>query len=170
MSEEPIRLADYDQHWPLRFESEKHLIEETLGTWIVGGVEHVGSTSIPGLIAKPTIDIMIGVEDLEAAQACIPLMERMGYVYSPYRADIMHWFCKPSFEKREYHAYLMEYGSHEWKLRVAFRDHLRTHPAVADAYVALKKDLAARFHDDREAYTDGKAAFIERISHEALGA
>ena len=167
-TEEPIRLEPYDPNWQIKFEAEKKLIGQTLGKRIVGSIEHVGSTSILGFTAKPTIDIMIGVKNLEEARACIPEMESIGYVYSDYRSDIMHWFCKPSFTKREYHAYLMEFDSLPWKIRTGFRDYLRSHPETANEYLTLKKGLASRFPSDREAYTDGKADFIERISNLAL--
>jgi GrpB-like predicted nucleotidyltransferase (UPF0157 family) len=167
-AEEPVRLELYNPDWPHKFEEEKKLIEQTLGSWIVGGIEHVGSTSILGFTAKPTIDIMIGVRDLQEARACVPIMQSIGYLYSDYRNDVMHWFCKPSFAHREFHAYLMEFGSLSWKIRTGFRNYLRSHSEIAQEYLTLKKDLASKFQNDREAYTNGKAEFIERISNLAL--
>lgn len=167
-TQEPIRLKPYDSNWPLKFESEKKLIEQTLDEWVFGGIEHVGSTSVLGLTAKPTIDIMVGVKNLTEAKVCIPLLEKIGYVYAEYRPEIMHWFCKPSEAHREFHLYLMEYNTVEWKQRTGFRDYLRTHPETAEEYLDMKKRLAIKFENDREAYTQAKAEFIERISNLAI--
>jgi GrpB-like predicted nucleotidyltransferase (UPF0157 family) len=106
--EEPIYLEDYDPIWISKFTSEKVLLENTLGSWVFGSIEHVGSTSIPGLIAKPVIDIMVGVRNLENARNCVPLLEEFNYSYAPYKADRMLWFCKPSLKCREFHLYLIE--------------------------------------------------------------
>jgi len=167
-NEEPVYLIKYKANWPVKFESEKELIRITLGSWIVGGIEHVGSTSVPGLTAKPIIDIMVGIKELQEAKACIPILEKINYLYSPYKADRMLWFCKPSFAHREFHLTLIESTHPEWKARIAFRDYLREHSGVADEYVNLKEELAAKFQNDREAYTESKEAFIKRIVSRAL--
>ena len=161
--EEEIHLVPYDPSWPTKFESEKTLIEKTLGSWIVGGVHHVGSTAVPGLSAKPVIDIMVGVKNLEEAKPCIELLEKIHYMYFPYRPEIMHWFCKPSMEHRTHHLHMMEEGSRAWKERLAFRDYLRLHADVRDAYQKLKISLAEKFRDDRESYTDSKTEFVRTI-------
>jgi GrpB-like predicted nucleotidyltransferase (UPF0157 family) len=168
MAEEAIYLVPYNPNWPNKFEAEKKLVEQTLGTWIKGGVEHVGSTSMPGMTAKPVIDIMVGVEDLERAKACIPLLESIGYCYAPYKPELMHWFCKPSLERREYHLYLMEPTSDEWKARIAFRDYLKKHANIAQEYLKLKQDLASRYKNDREAYTQAKESFVKEVTLQAL--
>lgn len=126
-------------------------------------IEHVGSTAIPGMSAKPIIDIMIGVESLVASVSLIPVLKNAGYCYFPYKKDIMHWFCKPSPEYREYHLYLIPRDSHEWRARTAFRDYLRAHPKAAQDYLKLKQSLARQFRNDREAYTAAKAAFVAGI-------
>lgn len=163
MAEGQIHLEEYNPSWQAKFASEKKLIEQALASWISGDIEHVGSTAVSGLIAKPIIDIMVGVKNLEEAKACIPLLEKIGYVYAPYRTDRMHWFCKPSPEHREYHLYLIEPAHPEWKARIAFRDYLREHPETAKEYAALKENLARQYENDREAYTEGKAAFVKSI-------
>ena len=106
-SEEAINVVPYDSSWPARFQSEKNVLAEVLGTWVRGGIHHVGSTAVPGLAAKPVIDIMVGIRNLNEARACIPLLDRIGYCYSPYR-DYMHWFCKPSPYRRTHHLHLLE--------------------------------------------------------------
>lgn len=167
--EEPIRLEDYNSGWISKFAAEKELLQNTLGSRVSGGIEHVGSTAVPALIAKPIIDIMVGVEELEKARECIPLLEKIGYLYAPYKTDRMHWFCKPSLQRREFHLYLIEPSHPEWKARIAFRNYLSSHPETAAEYAALKKELAAKFEHDREAYTDGKSNFIKSIVEKALG-
>ena len=168
--EEPIHLDPYSPKWPAKFEKEKHFIENTLGSWIHIGVEHVGSTAIPGVSAKPIIDIMVGVKNLEEAKALIPLLEQTGYKYFPYKPELMHWFCKPSPEHREFHLYLMEPNHAEWQALLAFRNYLRTHPDKAKEYVDLKTKLANRFKNDRETYTQAKTEFIRSAVAEALRA
>jgi len=87
-------------------------------------------------------------------------MASAGYLYAPYKADAMHWFCKPSPSMRTHHLHLIPLGSPLWRERLAFRDALRADPEVAAAYAALKLRLALEFRDDREAYTEAKTAFI----------
>lgn len=170
MTEERLHLEQYNPARQAKFLAEKKLIEQILGVWISGSIEHVGSTAVPGLPAKPIIDIMVGVKNLAEAKACIPLLEKIGYHYAPYRTDRMHWFCKPSQERREYHLYLIEATHPEWKARIAFRDYLREHPETAKQYTELKTNLAKQYENDREAYTEGKAAFVKSIVDKALGA
>lgn len=161
--EEQIHIHPYNPVWPSMFEKEKKLVETTLKEWIIGGVHHVGSTSIPGISAKPIIDIMVGVNNLEKAQACIPLLDTIHYSFFPYKPEYMHWFCKPSLEHRTHHLYLMEPTSNEWRARLAFRDYLRSHPQEKREYETLKKKLAEQFIDDREGYTDAKTEYIKKI-------
>lgn len=160
MTQEEIHIVPYTSSWITKFEKEKKLLEETLGIWIENGIHHVGSTSIPGLSAKPIIDIMVGVKNLEEAKACIPLLSSIGYVYYPYKPDQMLWFCKPSPQHREYHLYLIEPTNSEWNARLLFRDFLRKHEDVKNTYESLKKGLADKYKNDRDAYTQAKAEFV----------
>lgn len=165
--DEPIRLVPYDPSWPQRFLTEREPLQKAIGSWATGGIHHVGSTAIPGLDAKPIIDILVGVESLEASRACFDPVAKLGYLYAPYRADEMHWFCKPHPSRRTHHLHLVPTDSSRFRDKLAFRDRLRTDPAVAAEYAALKRELAARFSDDREAYTDAKAEFIRRVLNPA---
>jgi GrpB-like predicted nucleotidyltransferase (UPF0157 family) len=159
---EPIRLVPYDPTWPSRFTEEAKALKAALGPWLAGPVEHVGSTAVPGLAAKPVIDIMAAVRDLpsslEARRALVPLE----YRYYPHRPDVMHWFCKPSPRRRTHHLHLVPYRSRLWFDRLAFRDALRERPSVAAAYAALKASLAERHEFDREGYTEAKGDFVRR--------
>jgi len=161
--DEPIRLAPYDPSWPAKFSEERGALQEAIGSWAPGGIHHVGSTAVPGLDAKPVIDILVGVEDLEASRACFEPLAKLGYLHAPYRADEMHWFCKPHPSRRTHHLHLVPTGSRRFRDELAFRDRLRESPETAVKYTALKRELAARFADDREAYTDAKADFIRRV-------
>jgi GrpB-like predicted nucleotidyltransferase (UPF0157 family) len=136
---------------------------------VTGGIHHVGSTAVPGLDAKPVIDILVGVEDLPSSRASFEPLAQLGYQYAPYREGEMHWFCKPSPTRRTHHLHLMATGSERYRDELAFRDLLRARPDVAAEYVAIKRGLAARHEHDREAYTQGKQAFIAKALRDARG-
>ncbi len=161
--EAPVELVAYDPGWPARFAQERVLLEQALGPWLAGPIEHIGSTAIPGMPAKPVIDIMAPVAGLDAARPAIAAAEAIGYVHYPYCADVMHWFCKPSAAHRTHHLHLVPYGSRLWQERLAFRDCLRGDDALAAEYGALKAALAQRHRTDREAYTDAKGPFVARV-------
>jgi len=167
-AEAPIEIVAYDASWPGRFAAEAEALRTALAPWLIGPVEHIGSTAVAGLAAKPVIDIMGGVRTLEASRPAIAAAEALGYCYFPYRPDAEHWFCKPSAAFRTHHLHLVPVGSPDWIRRIAFRDYLRAHPATAAEYEALKWRLAREFPFDREAYTDAKGPFVERISALAL--
>lgn len=160
---EPVGIAAYDPAWPEKFQAERAALQECIGPWAAGGIHHVGSTSVPGLAAKPVIDILIGVETLEGSRPCIEKVAALGYLYWPYRSDVMHWFCKPGSARRTHHLHLVPVGSRRYADELAFRDALRADPALAGRYAALKRDLAARFRDDREAYTQHKEPFVLEV-------
>ncbi len=166
--DEKVSIVSYDPNWVEKFEQEKELIQRTIGEFITGGIHHVGSTAIPGLSAKPIIDIMVGVDSLKNTKPCIEQLEKIQYCYYPYRPEIMHWFCKPSPEHRTHHLYLIEKDNSEFKARLAFRDYLKTHPETRKEYENLKVDLAEKFADDREAYTQAKTDFITTVTKQAL--
>ncbi len=158
-----IELVSSDAAWPAKFEAERSLLEGILSPWLAGRIEHIGSTAVPGLAAKPVIDVMAPVQSLEASRAAIEAATAAGYVYFPYKPDEMHWFCKPSPAHRTHHLHLVPFGSPLWQQRLAFRDALRADPALAAEYAALKARLATEFRRDREAYTEGKTPFISRV-------
>lgn len=157
---QPLEIVDYDSSWPALFEAEAALLAEALGERVVGGIHHVGSTAVPGLGAKPIIDILAGIRDLGDARECIPLVKPLRYRYAPYRKDEMAWFCKPDPDVRTHHLHLVPVDSPRFRAELAFRDRLRGDGAVAAEYEALKRDLATRFRNDREAYTEAKASFV----------
>ena len=153
----------YDLSWPARFEAERSALAEAIGEWIAGGIHHVGSTAVPGLEAKPIIDILAGVRDLDESRACFEPLARLGYVYAPYLAGEMHWFCKPHPSRRTHHLHLVPVDSKRYEDELAFRDRLRDDPRIAREYLDLKRTVASRFANDREAYTNAKSGFIGRV-------
>jgi GrpB-like predicted nucleotidyltransferase (UPF0157 family) len=162
---EVIVVVPYRSEWLHRFEAERALLERVLDSWLEDGIHHVGATSIPGLAAKPIIDMMAGVRDFEEARAAFePLLEQ-SYVYSPHRPGIAHHFAKPSSRLSEmtYGLHLTEPGSDLWLERLAFRDALRTDPSLASEYEALKLRLAQEHREDLTAYTEGKRDFVARV-------
>jgi GrpB-like predicted nucleotidyltransferase (UPF0157 family) len=167
-TEAPIEIAPYDPTWPELFEQERQALQRGLAEWLVGPIEHVGSTAIPGLAAKPVIDVMAGVESLEQSRPAIALAEALGYCYAPYRVEFEHWFCKPSPACRTHHLHLIPVGTPQWIRTIAFRDYLRTHRGAAAEYETLKLRLAREHRLDREAYTDAKRPFIDRVAELAV--
>jgi len=156
-----IELVKYIPQWPVLFNKEKVLLETVIGDYIVGGIEHVGSTAVEGMLAKPVIDIMVGVKSLEDSKGAIDLL-CSEYCYYPYKAEIMHWFCKPSPEIRTHHLHLIPFNSQLWHERISFRDYLRKDPKAAQEYSQLKQTLALQYADDRELYTQHKWPFIQK--------
>ncbi len=156
-----VRLVPYTSEWKRYFEQERAALQAALRDKILD-IQHVGSTAIPGMLAKPIVDIAIAVADFDEARACIPLVEGLGYEYKgefgiPHR----HYFVKG--DPRLFHLHMSEIDSLEWQNTLLFRDYLRDHPGAASEYAQLKQRLAARFPQDREAYLDGKTEFVEGI-------
>jgi GrpB-like predicted nucleotidyltransferase (UPF0157 family) len=166
-ADEPISIAPYDPGWPALFDRERDLLRGAIGAWILGDIHHVGSTAVPGLDAKPIIDILVGVEDLATSRACFGPLAELGYLYAPYLPGEMHWFCKPDPRRRTHHLHLVPCDSRRYRDELAFRDRLRSNPEKARDYAELKHRLAARFEHDREGYTEAKADFIGRVLREA---
>ncbi|QJR82725.1 GrpB family protein [Alteromonas pelagimontana] len=158
-----MELKQYNDEWPSLFESERAFLLNLIGSCLAGSVEHVGSTAVQGMVAKPVIDIMFGVKDLESSRGAITILQQNGYCYYPYKADVMHWFCKPTPEFRTHHLHLIPFQSPLWRERIKFRDALRESPAIAEAYADLKLSLAADVGSDREAYTQQKWPFIQKV-------
>jgi GrpB-like predicted nucleotidyltransferase (UPF0157 family) len=165
MGSTPLVIADYDPEWPARYEAEKALILKAIGH-IIADIEHIGSTSVPGLGAKPIIDIMIGLHRLDDAVECIPRLEAIGHKYVPeFEAFVpdRRFFRKGPDEARTHHIHMVERASEFWNDRILFRDYMRSHEDDAILYLLLKKELAARFGSNRQGYSDAKASFVSAI-------
>ncbi|MGD1910281.1 MAG: GrpB family protein [Rivularia sp. (in: cyanobacteria)] len=166
-----IEIVEYNPDWPNMFQQEVESICKALGTDLIVEIEHIGSTAVPGLAAKPVIDIMVGVGCMSDGQSTIQPLEDLGYVYwrdnpNPERM----FFVKgmpPYGKKRTHHVHIVEIDGEFWQRRL-FRDYLRIHPEEARRYETLKRDLATRFHNDREAYTRGKSDYVREVMEKAL--
>jgi GrpB-like predicted nucleotidyltransferase (UPF0157 family) len=156
-----IVVAPYDPDWPMRFEEERTLLERVLRPWLEGGIHHIGSTSIPGIAAKPIIDMMAGVRDFEAAREAYEPLARHGYIHEPHRPGIAHHFAKRWPDGRTTHGlHLTEPGSDLWRERLVFRDALRADPELAAEYEALKLGLV---DEDADAYVQAKRPFVADV-------
>jgi GrpB-like predicted nucleotidyltransferase (UPF0157 family) len=161
---EAIELHDYDPEWPALFERERRIIAPILGANAVA-IEHMGSTAIPGLRAKPIIDIIALVDDLAAALDAVVPLEGTGYSFwrdNPDKSKLYLVKGLPPAPRRTHHLHIHD-DADEVRRHLVFRDHLRSDPIARDGYLALKQDLAQRYRNDREAYSKQKTVFIDRI-------
>lgn len=162
-----IKLTAPDPAWPDLFQAEKVQLVWLLASESLVAIEHFGSTSIPNLIAKPIIDILIEVPDIEIAKKRFPpLLDKAGYKYwadNP-KTDRM-FFVKgmPPFGERRTHHIHVEQAKEDVSDRLKLRDFLRNNAAKTQEYAELKKRLAERYADDREAYTEAKSTFVASI-------
>ncbi len=158
-----VRLHAPSPDWPLAFAREAERLRATLGEHL-SVIEHVGSTSIPGMPAKPIVDMMAAVATLDRARTLIPSIEALGYEYRPDAPPPDRvFFAKGPRSRRTHHLSLAEPTSNFWARTLLFRDYLRTRPETAQQYRSLKEDLARTYAEDRSSYTAGKAAFVESV-------
>lgn len=158
-----VRLEQHHAGWARVFAEEAARLADALGDLAVR-IEHVGSTAIPGLIAKPILDIVVALPSLDDADAAARILGAIGYELIPEDPVPDRVFLvKGTPDARQIHLSLCDLASECWRSHVLFRDELRAHPKQAAAYAALKRDLAARHPADRAAYTAGKADFIQRV-------
>jgi GrpB-like predicted nucleotidyltransferase (UPF0157 family) len=164
-----IAIVDYDPRWPGLYLDERARILAVIGPR-VAAIEHVGSTSVPGLAAKPVIDIMVGVSTLADADACIEPIERLGYVYVPEYEDEIpdrRYFKKLLGDGRHtHHVHVVEVASPFWDDHLLFRDYLRAHPETAWDYEQVKRALAPHFASDND-YSLAKTDFITQVLERA---
>jgi L-amino acid N-acyltransferase YncA/GrpB-like predicted nucleotidyltransferase (UPF0157 family) len=175
VTQEPIRLVPYDLCWPEKYEAEKNFLLTVLPRGIVRRIEHFGSTAIPGMPAKPIIDILLGVASLEdAKERIVPILTEKRYEYfwrpidkenvPPYYA----WFIKRNASgERICHVHIVDLESALWE-RILFRDYLIRHPETAEEYRSLKAHLAKQYPIDRVAYTEQKHLFVAATTQAAI--
>jgi GrpB-like predicted nucleotidyltransferase (UPF0157 family) len=162
-----IQLVDYQATWPGEFHEFSNWFSDRFGRDIVGKTEHIGSTSIPGIPAKPVIDILAQVPSFQQArERMLPLLNDESWEYCWSKRHMLLIKRAGYKKKRTHHIHIVTEGHEQWNA-VVFRDYLRSHPLEAAAYVNLKKYLAYKFSDDRERYTWGKAEFIGDILKKA---
>lgn len=158
--EDPILVVDYDANWPIQYEQEKIQILNALDN-TVADIQHIGSTSVPGLAAKPVIDILLGLKQVPLSKAQISSLE-IRYLYcGELGIPGRHYFRKGM--PRTHQIHLVEVDSEFWKRHILFRDFLKANPDAAQQYEALKRKSAVEFRYDRERYTDSKTPLIEQL-------
>ena len=155
-----VLVVAYQPEWAESFRREAARLRSVLGG-AVGQIEHVGSTSVPGMIAKPIIDMIAAVERLSSASALVPILERLGYEHRPNNpVPGRLFFALGPRTHRTHHLSLAEVASGFWHEHIAFRDCLLANRIVAEQYASLKQRLAAHFRHDRPSYTAAKEKFI----------
>ena len=163
---QPIVIVDYDPEWTSRFDEEALRLLGAIGDKAVA-LEHIGSTAVPGLGAKPIIDIMFAVGEISDAHDCITPLNILGYEYIPFPDFPERLFFRDGpMGEGPHHLHATKFLSDFWEEKLLFRDYLRTHPVVAQQYYVLKNQLAKKYGADRERYepyTEAKSSFIESV-------
>lgn len=163
-----ITVLDYDPEWPLKYNKERdHIIEILKDNCI--SIYHIGSTSVPGLAAKPIIDIMVVVRSLERTDRAAEKFSDLGYEYLGEFGIAGRRYLRKGGDERTHQLHIFQ--ADDWKniqRHLAFRDYMRTHEKERDAYAALKKDLAQKFPYDIDGYCDGKENFVRKMEELAL--
>jgi GrpB-like predicted nucleotidyltransferase (UPF0157 family) len=167
-----VIVVPYDPRWPQQFEAERNRIGRALGALALR-IDHHGSTAVPGLAAKPVIDIQVSVAQLQPIAIHAERLAPLGYVHVPHADDaVCPFFHRPVDWPHTHHVHLVEAGGDDERRTLVFRDYLREHEPVAREYEALKRRLAGEFSDgdlaSREAYANAKSDFIERVIRAAL--
>lgn len=161
-----VSIVAYRAAWAEAFEKEKQLLHDALGDNATD-IEHIGSTSVPGLAAKPIVDIIAAVEGLSFYEQFIEPLTRLGYEFMPERVFTDRvFFPKGPRESRTHHLSLVVKGSEQWRKTVTFRDYLRSNASARSKYQALKTELAKKYPNDRVSYTKAKEQLIEQLLSE----
>ena len=165
MGDAPIQVTQCDAAWPDSFAQQRRQLLTRLQPWLSGAIEHVGSTAVPDLAAKPIIDIAAPVHSLVEAHRAIPVLEQAGWWYWPSdpNGSWRLWFLRPRPETRSHHLYLIQHDDPHLQELIAFRNRLRTDATARTQYAALKMALAQRYRTDREAYTAAKMDFVVKL-------
>ena len=163
-----VALAEYTHRWHEAFCEERAILADALMS-VPCQIEHIGSTSVPGLKAKPILDIAIGIEGCYPLENCIPILEVVGYTYRGRDAEIGYLFVRGPEDRRTHYLHLVRMGSTNWERWSTFRDYLRANADARRTYAAEKTRLAASFGEDRDSYTSGKSRVIGDILSQAWG-
>lgn len=163
-----VEVVPYRQEWPFQFEVEAKKLREVFGDQVLS-IHHFGSTSVPGICAKPIIDILLIVRDIDAVFALVPTLEKLGYLFKgEYGIPGRSFFIKGTEDVRSHHLHVYQINNPHILRHLAFRDYLRTHPDLAEQYGALKESLARQFPEDIDCYNEGKSDFIKEQERQAL--
>jgi GrpB-like predicted nucleotidyltransferase (UPF0157 family) len=165
MSDQRIEHVDYDSRWVDRFVEQKLALTSLLAPWLSGQIEHIGSTSVPGLRAKPIVDLLAPVQSLITVQSAISVLEPDGWLFWSTDPNRLYrlWFLRPKPTARTHHLQIIELDHPDCRALIVFRDALRGDAKLRDAYASLKDELAAKFPEDREAYTNANSDFVQSV-------
>ena len=156
-----VRLVPYTSAWATLFEAERTRLHAALDPHVLD-IQHIGSTAVPGLAAKPLLDLGIAVADEAAVTVCIPRITALSYTFRGYRgADQGYFFDIGPEHQLTHYLHMLLISDSGWWNYLRFRDHLRAHSAARDAYQRLKQDLATKYAADRAAYSAAKTVFIQ---------
>jgi GrpB-like predicted nucleotidyltransferase (UPF0157 family) len=165
-----VRLVEHDPRWAPAFLAERVVLVEALDG-LSCQIEHIGSTAISSLLAKPILDIAVGMTASGDLRESIARLQQVGYDYRGDAGDGGgHVFVRASGEVRTHHVHVVALGGAQWRKYLMLRDLLRTDAGARERYAAAKRALADRFPEDRQSYTDGKDEVINRLLREATGA
>lgn len=163
----PIIISEHDETWKEKYLAEKSLLEQAIGIENIVRINHYGSTSVPNLLAKPTIDILIEIKDDTDIEKLIMNVKSIGYIYSPQPDNpaphmmFMKGYTVEGFKGQAYHVHVRYSG--DWG-ELYFRDYLISHPDVANEYGKLKLELKKKYEHDRDGYTLAKSDFIKKVT------
>jgi len=161
LDNDQVVIVEYDPRWPVAYTEEKIAVCAAL-TGMLTDIQHIGSTAIPGLRAKPVIDLLVIVPRFEAIPAYAQRLEPLGYTHSYQPMEPVRIFFRKG-QPRTHHLHIVEDGSYECRRLLLFRNYLLQHPETAFEYEALKRELAERFAEDRPRYTESKTDFIQGV-------
>lgn len=168
-----VVVQPYSVDWPRQFDAVRDALRGAFASVEDVAIEHIGSTSVPALAAKPVIDVLVGAPSLPYIEERITLLGALGFEYvAKYEAELpmRRYFVKSAIRSHRIHVHAVVQGSTIWREHLAFRDTLRANTALRSEYQALKLQLAARFADDKAAYTEGKDRFIKAVLRTAIDA
>jgi GrpB-like predicted nucleotidyltransferase (UPF0157 family) len=160
-----VQIEEHNPGWLRRFTEQRDRLEVSLQPWLCGSIQHVGSTAVPDLSAKPIIDIAAPVKSLVEAHRAISVLEQAGWLYWPSdpSGSWRLWFLRPRPETRTHHLYLIQYDDPHLRELTTFRDRLRTDASAREQYAELKELLAQKYRTDRDAYTSAKTGFVVQL-------
>lgn len=159
MADDPIVIVDYNPDWPEEFKRIGMKIREAMGPAAIR-IDHVGSTSIPGLAAKPVIDIQVSVPSLDPEDPYLLPLSSLGFVPNRSNPDLTKRFFREPTGMRRVHMHVRSHGSFDEQLNLLLRDYLRAHAAEAEEYASAKRKLALEYRNDREGYVHAKEPVV----------
>ena len=168
LNKDIVKLVPYEKNWADEFEKEKRLLREILGDYALD-IQHVGSTSIPGIISKPILDIAVAVSDLSVLSKLIPILTDAGYDVKDSIEDKQEILArKGTPENRTHYIHIEAFNGEFWKHHILFRDYMLAHKEAVIEYEKIKREAYNKYKDERKKYTEAKHKFIREILEKAI--